>query len=86
MQRCWKPTCSSLSYLLCRNSEDVQYFNHYLHDDVRHRCGWRNFGIDLEAFEKVLNTLKDVDEGLLACTNVLSRLTGSGLSPIVRTY
>ena len=45
-----KLTCSSLFYLLCRNSKDIEYFNHYLHDDVRHRRRWLNLGIGLQAF------------------------------------
>ena len=83
-QRSWKLTRSSLLYLLCRDSEDIEYFNHYLHDDVRHRHGWWNFGIRLEAFEEVLNALKDVDEGLLGCTNILSRLRSFGSSSVAR--
>ncbi len=81
LQGYWKLTCSSLFYLLCRNGKDIEYFNHYLHDDVRHRRGWWNFGIDLEAFEEVLNAFKDVDEGLLGCTDVLSRLRSFGSAP-----
>ena len=69
-----KLTCSSLFYLLCRYSKDIEYFNHYLHDDVRHCRRWWDLGTGLEAFEKVLDPLKDVDEDLLGCTNVLTRL------------
>ncbi len=59
-----KLTCSSLFYLLCRYSKDIEYFNHYLHDDVRHCRRWWDLGTGLEAFEKVLDPLKDVDEDL----------------------
>jgi hypothetical protein len=69
-----KLTRSSLPYLLCRDSENIQYFHHNLHDDVRHRRGWWNLRIRLEAFEKVLYSFKDVDQGLLRCTDILGRL------------
>jgi hypothetical protein len=62
-------------YLLCRNSENIQHFRHYLHDDVHHRCTWLNLRIRFQAFEKVLDPLKYVDQCLLGRTNVLSRLT-----------
>ena len=79
-----KLTYSSLFYLLCRNSEDIQYFDHYLHDDVCHRRGWWNFGIGLEAFEEVLDALKDVYQCLSGCTNVLCRLRSAGSSSVAR--
>jgi hypothetical protein len=56
-----KLTCPSLFCLLCRNSKDIQYFNHYLYSYVCHRLGWWDFGVGLETFEEILNTLKDVD-------------------------
>jgi hypothetical protein len=67
-------TCPSLFCLLRRNSKDIQYFNHYLYNDVCHRLGRWDFGVGLETFEKILNTLKDVDQDLLGRSNVLSRL------------
>ncbi len=42
MQGYGKLTYSSLFYLLCHNSQDIEYFNHYLNDDVRRRRGWSN--------------------------------------------
>jgi hypothetical protein len=72
MQGYGKLTRSSLFYLLCRNSQDIQYFDHYLHDDVRHRRAWSNLGIGLQASEKVLDALKDVDQGLLAAITSLA--------------
>ena len=80
----WRLTCSSLSDLLCRNSEDIEYFDHYLHDDVCHRLRWRNFGIGLETFEKGFNSLEYVDESLLGCTNILSRLRNFESSSVTR--
>ena len=56
-----KLTCSSLLYLLCRNSENIQNFHHYFHDDVRHCLAWFDLRIRLQTFEKVLNAFKNVD-------------------------
>ena len=68
-------TFSSLSYLTCSDSEDIQYFYHYLHDDARHCRRWWDLRICLQAFEEVLDTFKDVNQGLLRCADVLNRLT-----------
>ena len=65
MEGSWMLTYLPLFCFLCRDSKDIEYFNHYLYNDIRHRCGWWNFGIGFETFEEILNTLKDVDEGLL---------------------
>ena len=74
MQVPGKPTRSPLLYLLCRDSENIQYFHHYLNDDVCHCRGWWNLRVRLQAFEKVLDTSKDVDQCVLRCTDILSRL------------
>ena len=72
-----KLTRSSLSYLLCSDSENIQYFHHNLHDDVRHcRRRW-DLRIRLQTFEEVLDALKNVDEGVLRCFDILDRLTSS---------
>ena len=70
-----KLTRSSLFYLLRCNTQDIQYFHHYLHNDIRHRRAWSNLGIRLQSFEKVLDLLKDIYEYLLRRTNVFNRLT-----------
>jgi hypothetical protein len=75
LHRCPQLTFSSLFYLLCRDTKDVQYFHHYLHDDVRLGSAWSNLCISLQALEKVLDPFKDVDQGILRCNNILSRLT-----------
>jgi hypothetical protein len=74
-------TCSSLFYLLCRNGQDIQYLNHYLNDDVRHRRVWSNLGIGLQAFEKVLNAFEDVNQSLLGSNDILSRLRSFRVRP-----
>jgi hypothetical protein len=56
-------------------AQDIQYFHHYLNDDVRHCLGWSNLRIGLQTFEKVLDPLKDVDKCLLRCIDILNRLT-----------
>ena len=72
----WELTSSSLLYLLRSDSKNIQYFHHYLDDDVGHRLAWSDLGICLQTFEKVLDTLKDVNQSVLRCTDVLNRLTG----------
>jgi hypothetical protein len=81
MQEYGKLTCASLLYLLCRNSQDIQYFNHYLHYDVRHRRVWSNLGIGLQAPEEVLDAFKDVNKSLLSSDNILSRLRSFRVKP-----
>ena len=70
-----KLTCSPLSYLLCSDSENIQYFHHYLNDDILHRRRWWDLGVGLQAFEEVLDTFKDIDQGILRCIDILDRLT-----------
>ena len=67
-------TCSSLFYLLRRDSENIQNFHHYLHDDIRHCLVWSDLRIRLETSEKVLDTFKNVDQGLLRCIHILNCL------------
>ena len=69
-----KLTRSSLLYLFCSDSENIQNFHHYLHDNVRHCRGWWNLRICLQALEEVLDPFKDVDQDLSRCTDVLNRL------------
>jgi hypothetical protein len=69
-----KLTCSSLFYLLCRDTQDIQYFHHYLNNDVCHSLAWFDLRISLQTFEKVLDPLKDVDQGLLRCIDILNCL------------
>ena len=69
-----KLTRSSLSYLFSRDGENIEYFHHYLNDDVRHRRSRWNLRVRFEAFEKVLNTFKDIDQCVLRRTDVLGCL------------
>ena len=70
-----KLTCSSLLYLLCRDSENIQNFHHYLNNDIRHCLAWSDCRVGLQTFEKVLDTFKDIDQGFLRRSDILNRLT-----------
>ena len=72
---CGKLTGSPLFYLLCGDSENIQNFHHYLHDDIGHRLVWSDLRIPLQTFEKVLDTFENVDQGLLRRVDILNRLT-----------
>jgi hypothetical protein len=67
-------TRSSLSHFLRSNCEDVQHLDHDLHDYVRHCVCWRYCSIRLEPLEEVLDTFKEIDEGLLAGLDIFGRL------------
>ena len=58
---CGKLTGSPLFYLLCGDSENIQNFHHYLHDDIGHRLVWSDLRIPLQTFEKVLDTSENAD-------------------------
>ena len=62
-------------YLLCRDSENIQNFHHYRHDNVRHCIAWFDLRIRLQTFEEVLDTFENVDQGLLPRVDILNRLT-----------
>ena len=61
-------------HFFSRDREDVQHFNHYLHDYISHRVCRRYCGISLEALEKVLDTFEEIDEGILAGFDIFGRL------------
>ena len=79
-----KLTCSSLSYLFCSDSENIQHFRHNLHDNVCHCRRWWDLRIRLQAFEEVLDTFKDVDHGVLRCVDILDRLTSFDVNLYLR--
>jgi hypothetical protein len=62
-------------HLLRRNREDVQDFNHDLHDNVSHRVSWWHFRVSLKPFKEVLDTLEEVGKGFLTRFDILGSLT-----------
>ena len=70
-----KFTCSSMLYLLRRDSENIQYFHHYLHNDICHCLVWFDLRIRLQTFEKVFNAFENVNQGVLRRVDILDRLT-----------
>ena len=74
MYRREQRTRSTLLHLFCRNREDVQHFDHYLHDYVSH-CGCRRHcDMRFEALEEVLDAPEEIDESLFARFNILGCL------------
>src|SRR6266702_1400176 len=67
-------TPSILPHLFRCNREDVQHFDHYRHDYVGHCVCRSHCGIRLEALEEVLDTLEEIDKGILAGINILCSL------------
>jgi hypothetical protein len=47
----------------------------YLDNDIGHRVCWRHFRIRFEAFEEVLDTLKEIGKGFFTRADVLGSLT-----------
>ena len=64
--RGYQRTRSTPSHFLRCDREDVQHLNHDLYYNVRHRVCRRHRGISLKAFEEVFDTLKEIDECILA--------------------
>ena len=54
-------------------------FHHDFQHDVDHRLRWWKCCIGLKALEKVLNALEEIDEHLLACIDILGRLSNDGI-------
>jgi hypothetical protein len=71
-------TRPSLLDLLCRDSKDSENLDHYLYDQILHRLGQSHLNICLETFEKVFDPLEEIDERVLARSDILSRLRGPG--------
>ena len=70
-----KLTCLPLFYLLRRDAQDIQDFHHDLDDDICHCLAWLDLRIRLQLFEKVLETFRYVDQGLLRRIYVINCLT-----------
>jgi hypothetical protein len=60
--------------LLRRNPKNRQNFDHNLNDCIHHFRGRPHRCVDLETSEKAFNALKDIDERILASSNILSCL------------
>jgi hypothetical protein len=67
-------TRSALLNLFCRNPENRENLDGYLNHHIRHFRSWLYFCIDLETSKEHFNSLEDVQNGVLACPNVLSCL------------
>ena len=67
-------TCSTLLDLLHRNREDIKYFNDHLHKYLRQFGLEKASRISLETCEKVVHAAKDVEEHIMARTDILCRL------------
>ena len=67
-------TRSTLSNLFCGNGENRKYFYHDLHDHISHRGSWSHFRVCLETLEETLDAHEDVDEHILTCIHIFSRL------------
>lgn len=62
-------------YLLRRNCEYIQNFDHYLHNYICHRGSLWYFRVGFKAPEKVLDTFEELGKGFFTCTNILGGLT-----------
>jgi hypothetical protein len=68
-----------LCNFLRRDSKNTEYLHHYLDDYLRHfRCRW-HLSVDFETSEKAFDALEDVNEGVMACANLLGRLRNTGV-------
>ena len=56
----------ALVNLLGRQGKHRKYFNHYLHDNIRHYRSERDHRIDLQTSEEAPQALKEVEEGVVA--------------------
>ena len=67
-------TRPALLDLLCRNRQNRKDLNHDLSDYAHHfRCR-RHLSIIFKASKKILYAFEDVDESVLACSNILECL------------
>jgi len=64
------------SHLLRCNSKHGECFNHYRHHHSCHRRGLQRFlGINTEVCEEIRDAFKEVEERIITCAAVNSRLT-----------
>jgi hypothetical protein len=67
-------TRPALLNIFRRNPEDRENVDRYLNHHIYHFRSRLYFCIDLETSKEHFNSLKDVQNGILACPNVLSCL------------
>ena len=73
-------THSALLNLFHGDPKNRDNLGRYPNDYIHHLRRWRNSGVNLQASEKHLNTLKDVDQSILACSSILSCLGDGGVT------
>ena len=69
-----KLTSFSSFDFLCRNANDKKDLKHNPNDDFCHSRSRWNFGVVLESPEKILDSIKEVEECALARAITLNRL------------
>jgi hypothetical protein len=69
-----KLTCSLSFDLLGRNGEDREYLGHDLNKNLGHFGSQRNPSINPKAPEDVLGALKQLNERVVTCSHIFSRL------------
>jgi len=69
-----RPTHSSTLHILGRDRQNSQYLHHNLDEHVCHSRSRRHLDVDLESAEEELDAVEQVDESVLACTGIFSRL------------
>ena len=60
--------------LPCRDSKDSKNLDHYLYDQILQCLGQSYLNINLETLEKGFYPLEEIDERVLARSDILSRL------------
>jgi hypothetical protein len=77
-------TETPLFYLCCCKGEHREYFDHDLNDDIDHRSlrRKRDLGINLEAFEEIADTVKDLNKSIIACTDTGSCLIDPAMTRV----
>ena len=79
-------TRSTLFNLFCRDRKNSQNLYHDLHNNTHHLRRWRHLGVNLETLEEIFHALEDIDESVLTCTNILSRLKSRRYNCPCRRY
>jgi len=78
-----KLTESTLFYFLRRQAKHPEYLGHYLHKYIEHRRGQRNlFGVNMKASEEIPNACKEIEEGVITCTDPSGSLIGQRMTMV----